>query len=287
MNKLEQATLLFLLVGIPSLAGIENLEDRLSLNNNPNKVFKKENLGRASEKKPSFDSYLNQIFQTENNQDSKFRTPSQVAADLIIELDLTTYEKTGTGIYAGRIVDPKRPIKLSDKHIFVDCVDAFKIVLAAEMPKEVNKIILNSRDQDGNFSAPFTLEYLVKNKGWEAYGFYGENEKLKNGVINAPDLTIGKDFYKSGKVHFFLKGLFPRTQADFLLKNLTLERGYGLGIQRDGTHCYTLIQGGLFEIHLNTLPLGYESKDPTPLDLHKGRYYPYSSIAVFAFPPKK
>ena len=46
----------------------------------------------------------------------------------------------------------------------------------------------------------------------------------------------------------------------------------------------------MFEVHLNSYPLGYELYSLVtlrPLDLHEGRYCAFSSIGVFAFPPEK
>ena len=91
---------------------------------------------------------------------------------------------------------------------------------------------------------------------------------------------------------FFLTGIFQKTQADSLLKKLTVERGYAIGFQRDGNNCYTLVQKGMFETHSDAPLLGCKGEETgvtevniKPLDLHEGRYYARSSVAVFAFPP--
>lgn len=227
-----------------------------------------------------------------------FKTPSQTAVDSVIKLDYKTYCERGTGLYAGELANRLGRIQTSGDYIYLDCVDAIKIVLNAEMSAaEVRRIFSNSKDSEGNFSTPFMVKYLIKRKGWGVYGCYDENEEknLKNGVIRDPDLIIGRNksgraFYRSGEVVFSLDDLFPSAQADSLFKRLTLERGYAIGFQRDGGHCYVLVQRGLFEVHSNALPLGCASREKeilTAWDFHEGRHYPKSSIYVIAFPPLK
>ncbi len=310
MNKVKQAVLLALLAGISIIAGREISGSKLQQNNFPakktlEKVVEQETapmLTKATKDFSSFEEYLRYNFsqdtiETENNKNSAYITPSQAAVDSVINADLKSYHETGTGLYVGRPVNHSRGIQISGNYIHIDCVDAIKLVLNAEMPpEEVRKVMVGSRDRDGNFSAPFMIKYLVKKKGWKAYGYYDENEEnhLKKGKITNRDLMIGRDrsgkpFYRSGELMFFLEDFFPRAQADSLFKRLTLERGYGFGFQRGGEHCFVDVQRGLFEAHLNTLPLGYESGDAIdlrPWEIHPGRYFANSSIAVFAFPPK-
>jgi len=187
--------------------------------------------------------------------------------------------------------------KIKKDHKIVDCYDALKLVLKSEMPDEFKEVVRNSKDNDGNFSATFTIEYLAKHKKWEAFGYYAEQQYedfIDRKKIIEEDLIMGLDgkgnpFYKAGTAIIPVKEIVPRSLADSLLRQLTIERGYGIGIQRDGIHCYTLVQDGLFEIHSDVLPIGYPNRKSTltPIDLHRGKYYATSSLAIFAFPPKE
>jgi len=229
-------------------------------------------------------------------------TRSQMAVNAMIREDLDHLQKTGFGLYLGK------PIKTTDYtpelesikkyHKVVDCSDAWRVVLNAELPHKRKEIFRNARDQEGNFSAPFAVQYLSQKEQWDVFGIYAEkyykNFDEKRQIIDE-DLAMGfnqKDeaFYSAGggRVKIKLDEIVPLEKADSLLRQLTLERGYGLGFQRDGNHVFALTQEGLFEIHSDAFPLGYkERKSPLiPLDLHKGRYHARSSIAIFAFPKK-
>jgi hypothetical protein len=91
----------------------------------------------------------------------------------------------------------------------------------------------------------------------------------------------------SGGAGFPLRDFVSRNKADSLLRALTNERGFAIGVQRSGDHCYVLVQEGLFEGHLSFPPLGYSLENftsPGAFELHPGRFYGQSSVAVFAFP---
>lgn len=310
MKRIEQLLLLALLADIFLPAGVKNsgliknreissdsknqLEESLTLNPLLKQVSANLNYGILCENNP-FSGIR------KNNAEQTHITPSQAAVDSIIKADNEVYYQTGKGLYIGRPEKSPKGIRKKDidkNHLSVDCYNALEIILNAEIPNEKKEIIKNSKDQDGNFSAPFMVEYLVKNKNWEAYGYYIDHtkyRKLKGKTIRDEDLIIKVDksektFYKAGGAMFPLNDFIPIAQADSLLKELVLERGYALGFQRDGTHCYALVQKGLFEIHVNSFPLGYNLEEGIsfrPLDLHWGVYHARSSIAVFAFPPRQ
>ena len=256
---------------------------------------------------PPIEIIVTESLKPENNEDIHPLpiTPSQAAVDSIIKADNDHYYKTGRGLYVGRPVehiDDTLNLEISRGNLIaVDCYDALKIVLDAELSnREVRNILKNSKNKSGKFSAPFMVQYLVKQKKWEAYGYYDDRiyenfdtqKKIKSDDLVLGINKSGKSFYRSGDVMFFLTGIFQKTQADSLLKKLTVERGYAIGFQRDGNNCYTLVQKGMFETHSDAPLLGYKGEETgvtevniKPLDLHEGRYYARSSVAVFAFPP--
>jgi len=232
-----------------------------------------------------------------SNYSDPSKTRSQAAVDSVLDADVDCYIKTGKGLYAGRRFLETTGSE-SSSFSSVDCVFAPQLIINSEFsPEDAKKIMENSTDADGNFSAPFMIRHLIEKEGWEAYGYYDTKlQELSDDkkIISDRNISVKKDglgfFYRAGNATFPLADFFQIRQADSLLKQLTLERGYGLGFQRDGTHCFALVHDGMFEVHLNSYPWGYsldEKINFRPLDFHRGRYHSRSSVAVFAFPPKK
>lgn len=292
MNKTEQIIFLLLLATGISAFGGRKIPEINRTQTNYERDEKK--LGRLI-------SVLNDDFSEKKIIIKVNLTPSQAAVDSVMAEDFRAYSQTGKGLYIGRPVKhPKgiKPKEIKGKYVSIDCYNALEIVLKAEIPNKIKSVFAGSKDGDGNFSAPFMVKYLIEKEGWEAYAYYDEKntfyKNLKRKGIIDEDLIIntnksGRFFYRSGGVNFLLTNFITKTEAKSLLEKLTFERGYAIGFQRDGTHCYSLVQRGMFEIHLNSFPLGYDLNEEIklrPLHLHEGEYLANSSVAVFAFPPR-